>query len=289
MTNYLKNTYNNTSLKNIELLIEYLKKIGGKPLLIACRRQNAFKLSWTSRDKMLISRCHIQNAVDYLEYIKTDYSEKQIKVVIADLASHIKTLDKNEDVDFILMSTNTLPSAIHFDIATKLFFNHQIREQNQDNYSTDILTLYSIRLALESRVRGLLGIDYAVSKGKNIGLSTLIKISKNLTTIEYSKEIDWGEIDWINKWLNHNMHRHIRPYPWSIFQALESLKFFIDPKDPLIKDGRKIYSFYSTTYVEDESSYEKEVETKLKNQYPDIEIKWSYKKEILKSTVANNR
>ncbi|MCE7995154.1 MAG: hypothetical protein HEP71_24455 [Roseivirga sp.] len=281
-TDHLKSTYYDSSLKNLESLINYLESIGGKPLTSICRRQNAFKTSWTQKDLKLITRCHIQNAAEYLGHIKTDCSANQIKVTIADVAYYVKSLDSNEDLAFILLSTNTLPSAIHFDSAKRLFFTHQIRKQNQNNYATDLLTLYSIRLSLESRVRGLLGIDFATSNSKVIGLSTLIKVAKGLQAVEYTNSFDWTEIEWVNHWLNHHMHRHIRPYPWVIFQALESLKPFVDPKEPIVKEGRAIHSFYSAAYVDNEEEFEKEIQSALETEFPEIEIKWLSKREIVK-------
>jgi hypothetical protein len=214
--------------------------------------------------------------------IRTVYTNDQIKVVIADLSKYVKFLDVNEDVSFILLSTNTLPSAIHFDIAKRLFLTHQIRKQNQNSYNTDLLTIYSLRLSLESRIRGLLGIDYATNKGKSIGLAILIKVSKKLKSVSYSNEFNWTEIEWINDWLNHHMHRHIRPYPWLIYQAIETLKSFLDPKEPRLIEDRTVYSFYNATYVRNEIELEKEIDTTLKLEYPEIEIKWLSKREIVK-------
>jgi hypothetical protein len=280
-TKVLKSAYTESSIENVENLIEYLTKIGGKNLSIKCRRQNAFKILWTNKDIILLTKCHIQNAVDYLNSIKNNFSKTQIRILIGDLAKYVSHLDTNEDTSFILFSTNTQPSAIQFDSAKRLFYNHQIREQYQNNYSTDLLTLYAIRLSLENRIKGLLGIDYATNKGKIINLSTLIKISKGLKSVEYCKKINWDEIEWINNWLNHHMHRHIRPYPWIIHQSIEVLNPFIDPKEPLLKGDRKIYSFYSAAYVNDEKDFENEIESNLIKIYPDIEIKWLFKREIV--------
>lgn len=230
----------------------------------------------------LRNRCHVQNAADYLQSIKDNYSKSQIKVVIADIAKYVNALDTNEDVSFTHVSTNTLPSAIHFDIAKRLFMTHQIRDQNQNNYNTDLLTIYALRLSLESRIRGFLGIDYATNKGKNVGLSSLIKISKVLNSVKYSKDFNWTEIEWINEWINHHMHRHLRPYPWTIHQAIESLKTFVDPKEPFITESRTVYSFYSATYVENEEELQEEIESSLKQEYPEIEITWLTKREIMK-------
>lgn len=268
--------------ENLDNIISYLKEIGGKPLTTKCKRQNAFKTSWLDKENRLLARCHVQNASEYLNSIKGNIKKEQLRTVIADIANFVEFLNPNEDTSFIILSTNTQASAIQFDNAKRLFYNHQIREQYQNNYSIDLLNLYAIRLSLESRVRGLLGIDYATTNGKNIGLSTLIKISKRLKCVEYSTKTEWTEIEWVNNWLNHHMHRHIRPYPWIIHQALEVLKPFVDPKEPLIKPDRTIHSFYSATYVNNESALENEIELHLKELYPEVEIKWLNKREIVK-------
>lgn len=281
-TTHLKTVYKKITKENIELLVEYLKSISGDELSVICRRQNAFKTKWINREENIRNRCHVQNAVVYLQSIKDKCSESQIKVVIADIAKYVNLLDSYEDTSFILISTNTLPSAIKFDIAERLFLTHQIRKQNQNNYGSDLLTIYALRLSLESRIKGLLGIDYATNKGQNINLSTLIEISKGLKSIKYSKDINWTEIEWINKWINHHMHRQIRPYPWIIYQAFESLKSFIDPKEPIIIENRTIYSFYSATLVENEEALHNEIKSSLKQKYSEIEIVWNEKREITK-------
>lgn len=280
--------YNDVTKENIEICVDYLHSIGGKELTVTCRKQNAFKTKWITREVILRCRCHVQNAAEYLQSIRDNCSKSQVKVVIADIAKYIGILDPNEDVSFILGSTNTLPSAIHFDIAQRLFITHQIRDQNQNNYNTDLLTIYALRLALESRLRGLLGIDYATINGKAIGLNSLIKISKDLKSVKYSKDVKWDEIEWINRWINHHMHRHLRPYPWTIYQAIESLKSFVDPKEPFLAESRTVYSFYSATYVENEEVLHKEIESSLKNEYPAIEIAWLASREILKPLVKKD-
>lgn len=282
-TYFLKNAYTKLTNENLDNLISYLKQIGGKPLTTTCKRQNAFKTSWLDKENKLLARCHVQNASEYLDFIKKSINAEQLKTVIADITRFVLLLDPNEDTSFILISTNTQASAIQFDSAKRLFYNNQIKEQYQNSYSADLLTLYAIRLSLESRIRGLLGIDYATSNGNYIGLATLIKTSKKLKSIEYSKETKWTEIEWVNNWLNHHMHRHIRPYPWIIHQALEVLKPFIDPKEPLTKSDRIIHSFYSATYVNDEKAFENEIKLHLKELYPNVKIRWLNKREILKS------
>jgi hypothetical protein len=281
-TTHLKSAYLNSTRENLEVLINYLKNIGGKTLTVICRRQNAFKIRWTKQEVNLRSRCHIQNAVEYLQSIEDKYSERQIKVVIADIAKYVNCLDANEDVSFLILSTNTLPSAIHFDAAKRLFYTHQIRDQNQNNYNTDLLAIYALRLALENRIKGLLGIDYATNKGKPVSLASLINICRDLKSVKYSNAVNWTEIEWVNDWVNHHMHRHIRPYPWIIHQAIELLKSFIHPKEPLVTESSTTYSFYSATYVKNEEELHEEIISALKQKNPEIEIAWLSKREIMK-------
>ncbi len=280
-TTHLKTCYTDPTPENLERIIKYFEIIGGKTLSVICKRQNAFKTRWTKREEYLRNRCHIQNARQYLESIKQSYSHDQIKTVIADIADYVKNLDPKEDVSFIVTSTNTLPSAIHFDIANRLFLTHQIRDQNQNNYGTDILTIYSLRLSLESRIRGLLGIDFATNNGKPIGLNKLIEVAKELKSVKYSETVNWLEVEWINEWMNHHMHRLLRPHPWIIHQAIESLKSFLDPGDPVSIDNRTIYSFYSATYVVNEKELHNEIESLLRIKWPKIVIRWKSRREIM--------
>lgn len=282
-TTHLKDIYYNITNDNIDKLISYFRDIGGKELKVSLRRQYAFKTKWEDKEKDLISRCHVQNAAEYIESIKEGCSQNQVEQVIVDIVNYVAYLDRNEDVSFVFANTNILPSAIHFTSAEHLFYNHNIRKDFQANNDMDLVVIYLLRLSLESRIKGLLGVD-TITKGEssNVGLFDLIKICEDLKTITYSENVNWMEIKWINKWLNHYIHRNIRPYPWSIYQAIKALEGFIDPKEPVFYNGKRTYSFYSATYVEDEGIFHDEVKDKLTSKYPDIEIRWLHQREILK-------
>jgi hypothetical protein len=277
---YLKTVYNSGNLENVLNLIDYLKSIGGKELKQSCRRQNAFKTSWPLKEEKLRARCHIQNAIEYLHSIKNEFSGDQINTVVADIAKYVKLLDSNEDTDFILLSSNTLPSAIHFGNARSLFYLHKIPEKN-NNYDTDLIVIYAIRLSLESRIKGLLGIDYVTENGIPIGLAKLIKVSKELKSVKYSDKFNWIEIQWVNEWLNHHLHRLLRPYPWVIHQAIEVLQPFLSPKEPIINQHTMRYSFYSASIVENEKIFKTEVETALNLQGSNINIQWKFQQEVM--------
>jgi hypothetical protein len=81
-----------------KLLINYIQNIAGKTLTVICRRQNVFKAKWDKQEVNFRNRCHVQNATNYLQSIKDNYSERQIKVVVAGIAEYVNSLDANEDV-----------------------------------------------------------------------------------------------------------------------------------------------------------------------------------------------
>lgn len=279
---HLKDIYNNITNDNIERLISYFRAIGGKELKVSSRRQNAFKTKWKEDECYLISRSHVQNAAIYIESIKESCSKDQVKQVISDILVYVRFLDKNVHTHFVSASTNTQPSTLHFTLASHLFYNHDIRNDCQSNNGVDLLVVYYLRLALESRVKRLLGVNSVKTKnGGNLGLDNLIGICRSLKNTTYSKDINWNEIVSVNKWLNHYIHRNIRPYPWSIYQAIKALEGFIDPKEPVFYNGRRTYSFYSATYIEDEDIFHDEVNDALTSKYPDIKIRWLRQREIL--------
>lgn len=285
-TQFLKKAYIKPDFDSIKELCLYLDTISGKELNISLVRQYLFKSAWNEKENKIKLRCHLKAASIYLMFFlnnEINYKKEQIQIVVADLAKYISEFDKDEDTTFIFISTNVLPSAVHFKITEQLFYKNNIDSSRRDNYKTDLLTIYSLRLSLEKRIRGLLGIDYATNRSQNIGLNSLIKTAKTLKNITYSEKINWAQIEFVNKWLNHFMHRNIRPYPWCIHQAFEVLKPLIDPIDPIVVSDKKIFSFYSASYVKNESLFEKEINQSLKSAFPEIEIKWKMEREILKN------
>jgi len=282
MTTFLSQTYYSPIPDNINQLREYLKSISGKELKLACKRQYGFATKFNEQDTKMSSRCHIQNAITYLDSLKPIFRIDQIKILIADLCFYVEILDTNEDTSFLRCSPNTLPSTIHFEIANRLFQSGNFESSDNDNYSTDLLALFGLRLALEKRIKGLLGIDSASDNGKDIGLSVLIETCTRLNAVLYSKDFMWPEIKLLNTWINHHVHRAIRPYPWSLFMAFETLRPFISPKKVLHINGRKINSWYSATFVSDEQILQEEIEQILNEKSSDIKIKWLPKREIAK-------
>ena len=282
--NLLRNTYHDPSFENVESLINYLLTIGGKELKLALVRQLLFKVKWQEKELKLLHKCHVQAAAIYLKYLllsKKEVGEDEVKIVIADISKCIEVLDPGQNASFIVLSTNTLSSAVHYKQAESIFYTHSLPIERGGNYDFDLLVLYALRLSLEKRIHGFLGIDVILNHSKPISLSKLIKIAKRLQKIEYSSAVNWNEIEWINNWLNHFMHRHLRPYPWIIHQAFEVLNAILLPSEHK-KGTRTIYSLYAATVVEDYEELKKELESKLIQEFKDVKIIWSFEQEIIK-------
>jgi hypothetical protein len=282
-SNILKDTYYQPTSKNLIELINYLRIISGKDLKIGFIRQNIFKIRWRKSEVNIRIRCHLKAAAEYINYLKQNRkraNREEIEIIIADIAEYVGIADPVQETSFIVISTNTLPSTIHYKQAQYLFYKHELPDDSKRNYNSDLLVLYALRLALEKRIHGILGIDYVKKNdNQNVNLSELIDIAKSLKNIEYSDKINWDEIEWINKWLNHFMHRHIRPYPWIIHQTFEVLNSILLPTTYM--DGNsKVGSFYAASIVKDLKMLENEIQTKLVERFSKINIEWSSNKEL---------
>lgn len=285
-TMILKTTFYNPSIINTETLVNYLNSISGKPLTITCIRQNLFKTKWSSRINVLMNRCHIKAAALYLTHLITEeksleFSES-IKTTIADIIPYVKELDRNEDCSFILANTNTLPSSQHYKHARWIFYKNRLPDNSNRRYDLDVLVLYALRLSLEKRILGFLGIDYLLSNGRPVGLSKIILIATKLKNVKFDPQINWNEIMMVNNWLNHYMHRRMRPYPWGIHQVFEVLNPFL--LSGRISDGDTVYaSIYASTFVDDENKLNAEIQDSIKTLIHKSEIQWSYDRDILKA------
>lgn len=281
----LKTAYNSPDNKSLQSTIQYFDTISGKNLKLPFIRQKLFKTSWNGSEISTIARCHLQAAVIYLNHLSSikqlaDFIE-ELKMVIAEAIPYVNELDSEQDTSFILMSTNTLPSFAHHLNAQELFYNHNIRIDYRDNYSCDVLVLYALRLTLEKRIYGIIGIDYILNKNnKPIPLSKIIGLIKNLKNIEFSSSLKWEEIEGLNKWLNHFMHRNLRPHPWIIHQAFETFNELLGIK-PYKYGERKISSWYSTTVVKNKPEFEEEIEDTIKTEFPGCKITWLNNYELL--------
>lgn len=282
----LETTFRRPDYKNIVALIKYLISISGGRLKIACIRQNLLKTKWNSKIDTLMARCHLQAAATFLSHLieKCDPNEykESVKTTIADILPYIMEFDQNENCSFVLVSTNSLPTGLHYKQVEWLFYKNRLPDETKNRYHLDLLILYGLRLSLEKRILGFLGIDYLLSHGKPVGLSRILPIVANLKNVVFDPNINWDEIKMVNDWLNHFMHRHLRPYPWVIHQVFEVLNPLLLPGQ--VSEGNTIYgSAYASTFVKDESKLQTEIELSLRNVFSDLKIQWANRREILKA------
>lgn len=279
-----RSIYYDEEITKVNSLIESLMDISGKPLKVKMVRQYVFKTTWKKREIELRARCQVKAAVEYLKFLTLGERRPDIdliKVAIVELKYPLMDLGRSNDLPFILGSTNTNPSTIHYKHMKDLFYHRDLASDSKSNYQADLLILYGTRLALESRIRRLLGIDSVTSKNRQIGLTDLIHLSENLEHVQYKSGIDWTEIKWVVLWLNHHMHRHLRPNPWTIHQAFQILDHLIEQSSHSEGD-RTTYSFYASTVVQHENLLEQEIERKLRAKFEDVNIEWTSNKERLK-------
>ena len=286
-TQFLRKAYYEPKTENAEKLVDFLSSIAGKPLKVDHLRHYLLKTSWTIKDITLKARSHLQGGSLYIEHLLTQGIEEHknincLKTTIADIAKYVDQLKGNDDTSFVLMSTNTLPSTIHFKHATSLFFQKGLSTGTNDSYEFDLLVLYALRLSLEKRIHGILKTDFIKSgNNKPIGLSRLIGIAKNLLNINYSDGIKWNQIEWVKDWLNHHIHRNLRPYPWIIFQAIKVMEELLEPKTYKTENS-KSSSFYGSTTSNDLELLKKEIESKILAEIPDATIRWAHVHEVQK-------
>jgi len=280
----LKPTYYNPSQDNINSLIVYLYSLSGEKLSVSFIRQNIFKTKNLTKNYELITRCHLQAAAIYLNHLiinvaPNDY-EESVQTTIAEIIPAIRELDPKEDSSFILIAANTLPSSLHFNHAKWIFYNNTLPPESKRRYELDILVLHALRLSLEKRILGFMGIESILSKGRPVPLSWLLPIVMKLKNVNYNAKIKWDEIIAVNNFLNFFMHRHRRPFPWTIHQVFEVLNPLLLPGR--ITEGNNIYgSIHSSTFVHDESRLQAEIEFYIMRESPNLKIKWLHNRDIL--------
>tara|TARA_R110000737_G_scaffold161013_1_gene188879 strand:+ start:62 stop:937 length:876 start_codon:yes stop_codon:yes gene_type:complete len=284
-TEYLKQAYYSPSKETFDALIKYLEELGGRKFKEAQISNCITKTKWQDKESKIIFRVHIQTIVEYLKAIEYDFvkDEKLVQSIIADITEVFKTYENSsvEDIDWIILSTNVLPSFIHHKQVKGLFRDKNIGCSVEKNNNYDLLAIFGARLALEKRVFSLLKIDYALIADTPIGLSKMLEVIETLDSIEFDDKLDWKLIMKINKWLNYYIHRQLRPWPWTIHKIFKFLDIILS-SGVVEKGERKIYSFYYSTVVIDEQKLDEELESKMKEKFGDVKIKWSHIREAVK-------
>lgn len=273
----IRKTYEEPSKENTQSLIKFLDEISGNELKIAYIRQYLFKTTWKGKEDIIRSRCHLKAASTYMKYlIENDLSKEQnrnaLVTTIADISPYVNKMKEPNDPTFSIGSTNDLPSTVHYGHAKKLFFDKTLLPTTNGSYSFDLTTLYILRLSIEKRIKGILGLDFIKRSTKNtfIGLKQIINIAKKLKTVKYDESINWHQIIWVNDWLNHHIHRNLRPYPWVIYQSILVLDTILE-----IVEHNGGYSYYGSSVTTDKVILRQEIEDEILHFFPDASIFWA--------------
>jgi len=279
----VKSTYYLPSNENITRLVDYLVSISGKELSINFVRQNIFKVKSIKNYKD-VGRCNLKAAVIYLNYLLSHLDqtnlEENVQTTIAEIVPLIREFDHSEDCSFIITSSNSLTSNFHYKEAQWLFYKNTLPDDARDRYHLDILVLYALRLSLEKRILGILGIESITLSGKPVGLYKLLDITSLLRSIDFNPDVKWDEIIKVNDFLNFFIHRQRRPSPWIIHQIFEVLNPLI--KAGKFKDNDKMYgSAYSSTVAQNSNELQKEIEHSISLNFPGANIKWSHGRDVL--------
>ncbi|MGK0308575.1 MAG: hypothetical protein ACI8RP_001538 [Urechidicola sp.] len=284
-TEYLKSAYYSPSTETVKELILFLEKCRGKSYKDNHISNYITKTKWQNKEGSTLFKVHIQVIIEYLNSLKFDLQEDQeiFKSIIADITEVFKQHENslNEDLDWIMLSTNVLPSFIHFKHANSLFRDKKLGCELKRSNHYDLLSVFGARLALEKRVFSLLKIDYALINDKPISMSKILDLIQNLESIQFSDDLDWKLIIKVNTWLNHYIHRQLRPLPWVIWKVYHYLNVILE-SGVVEHNGKKIYSFYYSTIVVDEQKLDDEIQQKVKEEFGDIQIQWSHIREAVK-------
>lgn len=275
--------YNSPSEVNVKKLISYLSSIlPGGILSKKVIDIHIFKCSWGEDETNEIEFAHISGAILYLESLlknQDDVFEYRVKQVVSELCS-ISFL-KNINASAIeIVRSNIQSSWEHFKYAESVFF---VKKLNS-SISKDVSVLYTLRLALESRLFGALGIDFVkYKKGDNIRfikVSDVIDVLKKMKTIVNISDCDFVSINRINLFLNEFIHRGIIPMPWLIHRLFEILQPMFTASIVKKSIGMTISSNHYFV-VSDENAFRIEIKDLLMKRLKseDLYISWSPKKE----------
>lgn len=273
--------FQNPTIENVASFAEEIKsRIAKKPKENGLF-ESVFKTFWKEMENPHWQKSNIIAACNYLINLKIDspeHFENKAKVCLADLCKILRDFfGKNEFNN--LFSMNTQPSYKYWQILETI--NHSLKlPENIDFYSKDLPVLYLMRLSLESRIHGILGIDFIRVKNDFVNLSTLIKITGKLESIKFDPIINWNRIEKINTWISHFMHRHVRPFPWAIDLAINELRPLFS-WDERKCEGYEEFGWYLSTTVKSQKSLFDELKSHLDKKYNgDYFIRWSGTHEV---------
>lgn len=271
--------YSSINAKNLEIFITETKDKIKKELKPNAVFNLIFKKAWNEKELRSMKKASIQASLSYLEFLLNEHGdgfEKSVRNCLADLYEYYIEVFSESHTSSWIFNVNNIPTSIYFQLSKNIFYQNSIPDKLQKGSYLDLPATYLLRLCLEGRIHGLLGIDYIRVGEGSIPLSDILKIVQNLKSIKFSSEIKWERITQINDWLNHYIHRNLRPTPWCIHYAFQEMEPFF--KTGMREFGNtKSYSSYASAFLENKEVFQIELLNRLEERYPTkkISIKWS--------------
>lgn len=243
------------------------------------------KRNWKLTEQITRDQASITLAINYIEYIlfkipdqptHLEAFKQSLITTIADLFSVVKRLDSSLGNKFLLGSTNTQSTSVQYLHAEILFYTNKIGD-GLNRYEIDHIIIPFLRTILESKIKHVLGVDiFRDDKNKSVEISRLLELLPKLKTIQLDKAFDVSMLKLIMEWLNHHMHRNLRPPPYIIHAVFEYLKPIFAPGQRK-KGNQNLLSINISAFASDLGVYHQEVEQVLKEKYPKCFISWTGK------------
>lgn len=276
----LRNKNKKDVLNQEEIFISYLRSIHGRELQKNGILKRVLQVNWDEKDITYRNKAFLQSALNYFRFlftkIKTEPNDRiyqQFVTAIFDLIPVLQQVDSNINLSFYGGNTNVQESFIQFKRLEQLFYDELIAN-DASHYDIGHIILPYLRTILESRIKGVLGIDFVRDQNnKNIELSEILKILAKVKRIKLDKAFDISMIKLIINWANHYMHRNMRPDVYIVHSVISYLTAIFHPAKVEI-GSKTIFSVYASSSVHSLDELKIEVESIIRQKYPDSSIGW---------------
>lgn len=267
-----------------EDFLNYLNQHSGSFKQNELLRQ-VLSIKWQKKDIKARDKAIVQSASNYISHFlkliennvdsREDYISN-IKTGLADLKPSICRIDSDIDFNFIIGNTNIQQSSIQYKIVEALFYENSLRK-SATKYELDHLTVPFLRTILESKIKSIIGVDILRdSKNFAIDLSEILKVLPQLKSVTLNKAYDPNILSMIMKWLNHLMHRNLRPESYILYQVLQYVEPMFKP-GKIVHDKGVLFSINISVFTNDLEAYHSEIEKILNSKFSGCYIQWKSK------------
>lgn len=279
-------------ISSLQIVLEYLKSLRNE--VVPKELKESFIYQWTFKTEIsnkndydCYLKANICSSTDsfgrVIEQIKnSEISELKSRLLIdfiCDLKPFISYCDKNQDYSWLLGNTNTHISNFYYDLAYNSFWNGLPSEHPEERLALSTSTPFTIRQAIEYKVKRILAIDYLTKNKKpfnrtpELCFKILDKCSEILTLNNFTFEI----IKNIYSWTHTYIHGGYRAEPWKTESALDYLNKVYYSGETSINNS---FSIYAGIEIRESDLPELKLTTERVCKENDLEIKWLTQNEV---------